>query len=519
MKGKRLSSKSQVGKGDVEKGPANQSEHKVVLGDLIWVKINDSLWWPAQVVDENAVSGSNKPGNRSVGEVLVRLYGSYKYLYADPIECRSEFENVLKKNNSCYREIFQTTLDQVIRHFKPSTPKGQGSRSKEKASVGASNGEKLKQNRVGKEKKLKASNSTGGASGRHKAVQIGEASAWKINSLAKNGEGNVSETIVSSRKLAANAPQVVENGRLSSKRAQKEGKKTPKEFKVQKRLKPKDSSGKKETENGSSRQNQKQKRLQANGPKKEDQKRKISKRDGVQKKLKSSDLGDNEVLKGKTSDRDRVLKKPKKNSRDTEEERKSKTSRRVLKRNRGNVDEQTEDNKSEHGMEKKPKRDHPSLGKAAKKKAPASDSVLNKCKAKSQKADAEVKNKISGQDGSQKKRKPSNPKIEEDINKTQAKKKTKRNSRSIEEAKGKTSKRDGKQNELKQNSPEVSRNEAKRKIPKQDKMQIECERSSPTSVTTLSGKSQEPTARRMRVMQSLGLIAPSGSPFHRNGDI
>ena len=35
--------------------------------------------------------------------------------------------------------------------------------------------------------------------------------------------------------------------------------------------------------------------------------------------------------------------------------------------------------------------------------------------------------------------------------------------------------------------------------------------------TTLFGKSPELSARRMKVMQSLGLIAPSGSPFHKNG--
>ena len=33
--------------------------------------------------------------------------------------------------------------------------------------------------------------------------------------------------------------------------------------------------------------------------------------------------------------------------------------------------------------------------------------------------------------------------------------------------------------------------------------------------TTLFGKSPELSARRLKVMQSLGLIAPSGSPFHK----
>ncbi|CAL5331486.1 unnamed protein product [Camellia sinensis] len=42
-----------------------------VLGDLIWVRLRGSSWWPAQVVDDNTVSQRDKPINRSVGEVHV----------------------------------------------------------------------------------------------------------------------------------------------------------------------------------------------------------------------------------------------------------------------------------------------------------------------------------------------------------------------------------------------------------------------------------------------------------------
>ncbi|XVE55599.1 hypothetical protein DITRI_Ditri03aG0171900 [Diplodiscus trichospermus] len=74
-----------------EKSAALQLEGEVSLGEVIWVKLHENLWWPAQVVDDRSVSESCKPGNRSQGEVLVRLYGSYEYLYADPMKDYSEF--------------------------------------------------------------------------------------------------------------------------------------------------------------------------------------------------------------------------------------------------------------------------------------------------------------------------------------------------------------------------------------------------------------------------------------------
>ena len=44
-------------------------------------------------------------------EVLVYAYGSYNYLYADPMKCYSKFENMFKKNNGNYREIFHKSLE------------------------------------------------------------------------------------------------------------------------------------------------------------------------------------------------------------------------------------------------------------------------------------------------------------------------------------------------------------------------------------------------------------------------
>ncbi|XVE95193.1 hypothetical protein REPUB_Repub02eG0075300 [Reevesia pubescens] len=130
-----------------EECAALQFEGEVSLGDLIWVKLHRSSWWPALVVDENSVSKSSKPGSRSEGEVLVRLYGSYEYLYADPMKYYSEFKMILEQNNgSCY-DILDKALEQDCSRRKSIKPKGQGSKSTANTRVDASKGnKKLKPN-------------------------------------------------------------------------------------------------------------------------------------------------------------------------------------------------------------------------------------------------------------------------------------------------------------------------------------------------------------------------------------
>ncbi|KAJ6930369.1 hypothetical protein NC652_014021 [Populus alba x Populus x berolinensis] len=70
-----------------------------------------------------------------MGDVLVRLYGSYQYYYADPVKCRSEFEITLKENGGCYSEMFVEALEQDLPQSKSGQSKGKGSNSK-----GTSNG-------------------------------------------------------------------------------------------------------------------------------------------------------------------------------------------------------------------------------------------------------------------------------------------------------------------------------------------------------------------------------------------
>ncbi|KAM5575425.1 hypothetical protein ABKV19_014399 [Rosa sericea] len=112
----------------------NHIGREIKVADLIWVETNGGSWWPAQVVNENAVSGNNKPLKTSSGEVPVRLYGSYKFLYVDPQKCSSDFEIILEQNNGSYREIFLKALEQDASHMKSGRSKKQGFKSKVDAS-------------------------------------------------------------------------------------------------------------------------------------------------------------------------------------------------------------------------------------------------------------------------------------------------------------------------------------------------------------------------------------------------
>lgn len=122
-------------KGNIEKKSikedANHHQSKdVALGDVIWVKLNGSSWWPAQVFDEDSMTGSCSPIKKADGEVLVRLYGSYRYLYVDPIASQSEFVSILQENNGKYHEIMMETLNKDLARIKSGRSKRQSAESK-----------------------------------------------------------------------------------------------------------------------------------------------------------------------------------------------------------------------------------------------------------------------------------------------------------------------------------------------------------------------------------------------------
>lgn len=106
----------------------NKRSGNVGLGDMIWVRLRGSSWWPAQVVDVE-ISKRLKPRKRSADEVLVRLYGSYQYKYVDPVTCRSEFEKILKKNDGNCRAIFESTLQKDLARLRSGSASGSKSKS------------------------------------------------------------------------------------------------------------------------------------------------------------------------------------------------------------------------------------------------------------------------------------------------------------------------------------------------------------------------------------------------------
>ncbi|OVA01781.1 PWWP domain [Macleaya cordata] len=132
----------------------NRVRKEHTLGEVIWVKTNPSSWWLGQVVDENTVSVKSKPKRKLVGEILVRLYGSYTYLYADPEKCRDELMEILKQNNGSNREMFKKALEQEIAYTKSSALKRKISEHKEKARDGAPKDKKLKPNGVNKNQEV-----------------------------------------------------------------------------------------------------------------------------------------------------------------------------------------------------------------------------------------------------------------------------------------------------------------------------------------------------------------------------
>ncbi|XP_050218250.1 uncharacterized protein LOC126668984 [Mercurialis annua] len=108
---KCANSQSHVSHNFVEEIAAENLKQVTAIGDVIWIKLRKSLWWPAVIVGSDSVEG-DKTGDRVTGEVRVRIYGSYKYMYVDPFKWHSEFQITLKQNNGSYREIFKESLEQ-----------------------------------------------------------------------------------------------------------------------------------------------------------------------------------------------------------------------------------------------------------------------------------------------------------------------------------------------------------------------------------------------------------------------
>ncbi|XP_020677264.1 uncharacterized protein LOC110095904 [Dendrobium catenatum] len=95
---------------------ANLLVQQFKQGDIIWSRINGGSWWPLQVADEKCVSC--KPKKIKNDEILVRLYGSFEHMYVDPANCVSKIEKIFGQEKSSNRDLFMRTLEEDITRMK-----------------------------------------------------------------------------------------------------------------------------------------------------------------------------------------------------------------------------------------------------------------------------------------------------------------------------------------------------------------------------------------------------------------
>ncbi|WOG91560.1 hypothetical protein DCAR_0310809 [Daucus carota subsp. sativus] len=124
--------KENIEKKSTKEDADNHLSIDLTLGDVIWVKINKTSWWPAQVFNEDSMSCNFNPIKKADSDVLVRLYGSYRYLYVDPVVSRSEFACILLENNGKYDEIMMKTLKKDLARVKYGRSKGERAEPKGK---------------------------------------------------------------------------------------------------------------------------------------------------------------------------------------------------------------------------------------------------------------------------------------------------------------------------------------------------------------------------------------------------
>ncbi|XAR48500.1 Histone-lysine N-methyltransferase [Bertholletia excelsa] len=364
----------------------NQLDQEVVLADVIWVRLQGPSWWPAQVVDGHSVSQRIIPRRRSMGEVLVRLYGSYKYMYVNPITCRAEFENILKQRKGNRTQILKDALKQDLARFRSDRAKRKGSNAEGKVAFTSPIKSQAKQNVARKSQEIECPISAWISPGKTR-VSVTQQKVSGCNSISeKNGEAR------SGKRKQGEIQKKVEPNSLKAARTYP--RRTETSGTSQKAVKDGDS-------------------LLV---KTEDYNSKGQKFDATKRKLEAYSPISTRI-----------------------------SQRRLFSQN---TVEEKEEKRKEVGAQKKLKRNHPDSIRVSSQRI----STVNKAQP------APKKVQVHGLG------------------------------------------REGKTKEQKQNIVE-------KKV-----MQI-----SPSLVTNLAGKSPELSARRMKVMQSLGLIAPSGSPYHRNG--
>ncbi|KAK6940242.1 PWWP domain [Dillenia turbinata] len=416
-----------VGKEYKEETTENHLKEQLILGDLIWVRQGGRTWWPALLVDENAVSSCNKPRNRSAGDVLVRLYGSYNYMYVNPTKCRSEFEKFLKRSNCSHAEIFRKALEQKLRRTKQHRSSNQDSSPTENS--GLQDVEESISKGNGIENQESEASPKNGTRAKSKAVSAGQINESKAAFHSKKNENDALKS----------------EGRLQN---------NDKNFLV--RVSPR--------------------RLQGAG-------------------LPQSQVKNGSLISEKSQDKKINKRKRSGTSKNNggQENLKTKSPRLQVNVESGNphsevAQEEVEDEKQiKNGARKKLKPDRSNIARASPKRVEATrQSHTAKNGISSRKAQEVVKRKDTEED-----------KMKKQVGSA-----------------GKSPKKSLAVRRTKENGSSLLSESVK---PNRAKIRKKLQQVDANWVKASPGKFPEPSPRRIKVMQNLGLVAPSGSPFNRTG--
>nr|ABR17741.1 unknown [Picea sitchensis] len=90
-----------------------QDQNCLAPGRLLWARMDQSPWWPVQIVDEKTISQNCIFNDRIKGGVLARFYGSCIYAWVDPFAHVSQFQGSFKEKGSNLR-AFQKALEEEM---------------------------------------------------------------------------------------------------------------------------------------------------------------------------------------------------------------------------------------------------------------------------------------------------------------------------------------------------------------------------------------------------------------------
>lgn len=99
-----------------------QKRIRLARGRLLWGKMDQSPWWPVQIVDERTVSRNCIYNDRMKGGVLTRFYGSCIYAWVDPFaqpeesfkgSNRGAFEKALEEEMLLRSKIMKSSVEAI----------------------------------------------------------------------------------------------------------------------------------------------------------------------------------------------------------------------------------------------------------------------------------------------------------------------------------------------------------------------------------------------------------------------